>query len=119
MPDNIAGAVVLLLALAALCALSVAIPQAILLMRLWRRGDRIIYWTLKTVLWTSAVGAGLGWRCLIWLDGTFFDQRFLGTAMDRWPAEVAISLYVALSCFYAAILYHKTVTFAGFRESRP
>lgn len=111
MPANVAGCVVVLLALAALCALSVAIPQAVLLVRLWRRGDSIAFYTLKTVFWTSAIAVGLGWRCLIWLDGAYYDQRFLGTAVDRWPAEVAISVFVAMSCFYAAGLYHRTVTF--------
>jgi hypothetical protein len=111
MPDSVAAATVAMLALASLCALSVAIPQAVLLVKLWRRNDGIAVYTAKTVLWTSAVAVGIGWRCLIWLDGTYFDQRYLGTAAQRWPAEVGISVFVALACFYAAGLYHLTVTF--------
>lgn len=111
MPDNVASVVVVMLALAAVCALSVAVPQTVLLVRLFWAGEEIVFWTLKTVLWTGAVAVGLGWRCLIWLDGTYFGQRYLGTPEGRWPYEVAISVLVALACFYAAGLYHSTVTF--------
>lgn len=112
MPDDVGVVIVMALGLAALCALSVAIPQAVLLVRLARKGEGIALWTLKTVLWTGSLGLALGWRFLVWVDFTQMDQRVLGTIDQRWPVEATLTMLVAAACIYAAGLYHGTVTFA-------
>jgi presenilin-like A22 family membrane protease len=111
MPDSSAATIALAFGLAALCAWSVAVPQAILLVRLLRIGDDIALYTLKTVLWTSSLGIALGWRSLVFLDWACCDQGHLGNIDQRWGIEAAMALYIALAVFYAAALYHKTVTF--------
>lgn len=113
MPDDVGAVIVIALGLGAFCALSVAIPQAILLVRLIRNGEGMALWTLKTVLWTGSLGLALGWRFLVWADYTQFDQRVLGTIDQRWPVEATLTMLVAAACIYAAGLYHGTVTFAG------
>lgn len=117
MPDDVAVAIVMAFGLAALCALSVAIPQAILLIRLVRNGQGIALWTLKTVLWTGSLGLALGWRFLVWVDFTQFDQRVFGTIDQRWPIEAILATLVAGACIYAAGLYHGTVTLRAQRTA--
>lgn len=112
-PDSWAAVIALAFGIAALCAWSVAIPQAVLLARLLAIGDSIVPFTLKTVLWTSSIGIAMGWRCLVFLDWAFFDQRHLGTIGQRWGVEAAMALYIVLAVFYSAALYHRTVTFRG------
>ena len=112
MPDSWAAFIAVAFGIAALCAWSVAVPQAILLLRLVAIGDDIVPFTLKTVLWTSALGIAMGWRCLVFLDWAFFDQRHLGTIGQRWGIEAAMALYIVLSVLYATALYYRTVTFS-------
>lgn len=117
MPEDVEVVIAIALGLASVCALSVAIPQAILLIRLACRGEGIALWTLKTVLWTGSLGLALGYRCLVWIDYTQMGQRYLGPIDQRWPIETTLTMLVAAACIYAAGLYHGTVTFAPRRPA--
>lgn len=110
MPDSGAAVIAFAFGVASLCAWSVAVPQAVLLVRLLRIGDDIAVFTLKTVLWTSSLGIAMGWRSLVFLDFAFADQRYLGAIDQRWGIEAGMATYIAVAVVYAAVLYHGTVT---------
>lgn len=110
MPGRVELLIVVVFAWTALAALSVALPQAWLLVRLWRAGDAIAPYTLKTVAWTGTLGVILLWRAILFVDYSRFDQRYFGTIDDRWPIDLALALAFAVAVNYAAALYHWTVT---------
>lgn len=104
--------IVIAFGIASIAALTVAIPQTALLVRLLRAGNSIAPYTLKTVAWTGTIGVAFAWRCLVFIDFTYFDQRYLGTIDDRWPIESIMAFGLTAAVIYGAALYHKTVTFA-------
>lgn len=110
MPDSVEIAISVVFAWTALVALSVAVPQTVLLVRLVRAGNAIAPYTLKTVAWTGTLGVILLWRSMLFLDYSLFEQRYLGTIDDRWPWDFALAVVFALAVNYAAFLYHWTVT---------
>lgn len=111
MPERVLLSIIVAMAVAAIAALSVAVPQSVLLVRLLVRGDPIAPYTLKTVAWTSSIGVAFAWRCLVFVDFTYFSMHYLGTIEDRWPFETILAFLLTGSVLYAAILYHRTVTF--------
>lgn len=110
MPDDLEVLIVVIFAWTALAALSVTIPQAWLLIRLWRAGDSIAPYTLKTVAWTGTLGVILCWRSALFIDYSFFDQRYFGTIEQRWPIDLTLALAFAVAVNFAAGLYHWTIT---------
>lgn len=112
MPEKVLYSIVVAFAIASIAALTVAAPQAILLVRLWHDGDPIAPYTLKTVAWTGTIGVSFAWRCLVFMDFTYFDQRYFGTIDDRWPIESILAFGLTAAVVYGAVLYHRTVTFA-------
>ena len=111
MPDDIELLVAFVFAETAFVALSVAVPQAVLLVRLWRAGESIARYTLKTVAWTGTIGLILFWRSLLFVDYTLFEQRYFGTIEERWPVDLTLALLFAVAVNYAATLYHWDITF--------
>lgn len=110
-PPNVESVVVGALALAALAAFSVAVPQTILLIRLARIGHPDAPWTLKTAAWTGTIAIAFAWRCAVFVDFAWFDQQHLGPISRRWGIEAAMALMIAAAVLYTAVLYHLTVTF--------
>jgi hypothetical protein len=111
MPERVLASIVVAFAIASLAALSVAIPQSVLLIRLIRARNGIVPYTLQTVAWTSTIGVAFAWRCIVFIDFTYFDQYYLGTIEDRWPIESVMAFLLAAAVIYGAALYHRTATF--------
>ncbi len=111
-PERVLTSIVVAFAVASLAALSVAVPQSILLVRLLMARDPIAPYTLKTVAWTGTIGVAFAWRCIVFIDFTYFDQYYLGTIEDRWPVESIMAFALTAAVIYGAALYHRTVTFA-------
>lgn len=111
-PERVLYSIIVAFAIASVAALTVAIPQSMLLVRLLRSGDEIAPYTLKTVAWTGTIGVAFAWRCIVFVDFTYFDQHYLGTIEDRWPIESAMAFLPTAAVIYGAVLYHRTVTFA-------
>lgn len=116
MPDDLEVLIVIVFAWTAIAALSVTIPQAWLLVRLWRAGDSIAPYTLKTVAWTGTLGVILLWRSMLFVDYSFFGQHVFGTIEDRWPIDLALALAFAVAVNFAAGLYHWTITLGKGRQ---
>ena len=110
MPEWWEYVIVVLFAETALVALSVTLPQTWLFFRLWRKRSSIAPYTLKTLGWTGAVGLALGWRCLVFWDTLFMEQRYLGTLAQRWLIELFLALFLVVAVNFAAGLYHWTIT---------
>lgn len=115
MPEKVLLSIVIAFAIASLAAISVAVPQSILLVRLLAARDAIAPYTLQTVAWTSTIGVSFAWRCAVFVDFTYFDQRYLGTIEDRWPIESIMAFALTAAVIYGAVLYHKTATFGNRR----
>lgn len=110
-PDDVAFWVVVAFAVGGLASLSVAVPITVVLYRLFRTGDDE-YWpyTVKTFLWTSALGVVLLYRALVFFDYAYADQYYLGPIDHRWGFEAAFAVYLVIAPIYAASLYHWRIT---------
>lgn len=108
MPPEVEIIMTGLLALSTLCALRVGIPQLALMVRHRATWGKLQPFRLLWVLLMGAFVAGTGYRCLVWADLTFADQRWLGTIDRRWPADLAIAVLVFVACVWAAVLYEVT-----------
>lgn len=116
MPRYMEWMLIVLFIWTGIAALSVAIPQTWLLLRLLREGNPIAPYTLKTVGWTGPLGLLVLWRCAVFVDTFFFDQYYLGPIEQRWGWEFALAVLFALGVNYAAVLYHWTITFGRGRR---
>jgi len=116
MPEWVSTGITGAFGLAALMALSVAIPQLLLVPRLVWRHDPILPYTISTVLWTSAVGLACFWRFLVFIDLSYFDQEYMGTIDSRWPIEVLLAGYLVGAVGYATVLYHIRVTYPNVKR---
>jgi hypothetical protein len=94
--------------IAAIAALIIAVPQAILLIRTALHRDPLWWFRLKTTLLFGSLGTALTRNVAIWADYALFDQRYFGTISQRWPADLVLSALVMLACVLAAVLYVKT-----------
>lgn len=99
---------------AALAALSIAIPQAIMLIRLRNVRDSLWPFRVMSVLLFGALGVAMTRNVAVWADVAYFDQRYLGPIAVRWPLDLGIALTIMLACLWAAGLYSKVQ-----REERP
>ena len=108
MPEWASAVVVLFWATSALCSAYVWWPQTVALWRLRRSRDDLNMFRIKDFLLLGAIFLGTFWRCVVWADLTFNDQRIFGTIDYRWPAEMAISAGIAVACAWIAWLYHQT-----------
>lgn len=108
MPAEALTVTTLFWGISALAALFIAAPQAALLVRTAVRRDPLWWFRLKTTLLYGSLGLALARNVAIWADYTFFNQRYLGTIAQRWPADLVLSALVMLACVLAAVLFWRT-----------
>jgi hypothetical protein len=108
MPDEASYAILFCWVISMLCSAYVWWPQTVALVR--RRGDHdgLTMFRVKDFLLLGTICLGTLWRVAVWADLTFFDQAVFGTIDRRWPAELVISLGIAIGCIVMACLYHRT-----------
>jgi hypothetical protein len=107
-PDDALAITTGVWALAALAALSIAIPQSWRLIRTSMRHDSLWWFRLMSVLLFGALGVAMLRNVAVWADLTFNDQRLLGPISQRWPFDLGIATGVMIACVYAAVLYVQT-----------
>ena len=107
-PDDALALTTLFWLVAAIAALTIAVPQAILLVRTAVHRDPLWWFRLKTTLLFGSLGVALGRNVAVWADYAFFGQRYLGTIAQRWAMDLVLAAAIMLACVLAAILYAQT-----------
>lgn len=95
-------------AVAAVAALTIALPQSWLLVRTAVDRDKLWWFRLKSTLLFGSLGVAMLRNVAIWADYVLFDQHYFGGIAQRWPADLALSVVIMCACLLAAILYVRT-----------
>jgi hypothetical protein len=104
-PEDAVDITTIVWGIAAVAALSIAVPQAVLLIRLRRLHDRLWPFRVMSALLFGSLGVAMGRNVLAWADLAYFDQRYLGPIARRWPLDLAVAMLIMLACVWAALLY--------------
>ncbi len=97
----------LIWAVAMAATLSIAVPQAILLVRMRKRRDRLSPFRIMSATLFGSLGVAMARNVAVWTDLAFFDQQYLGPIARRWPLDLVLALLVMAACIYAAGLYQR------------
>lgn len=101
-------------AFGAIAALSIAIPQATLLVRMRHVRDGLLSFRWKNALVYGACTVEALRTVAVWIDFVWFGQCYLGPIIHRWPFDLTVSAVFATALAFAAVLHWKTS-----REERP
>ena len=107
-PEAAIGMTTLVWGVAAIASLTIAVPQAVLLIRTSLNRDPLWWFRLKTTLLFGSLGIAMIRNVAVWADFAYFDQRYLGPIADRWPFDLGLALGICAACVLAAILYIQT-----------
>lgn len=107
-PDEALAVTTIFWGLAAVAALSIALPQSVLLCRTTLRRDDLWRWRVKTVLLFGGLALANLRNLAVWADYAFFDLRYLGTIEQRWPLDLAVAVILMAACTLAAVLHWET-----------
>lgn len=95
-------------AVIALASLSIAVPQTLLLARLWRAVDGLTLFRLKNALVYGSLFLLALRTMAVWADFVLLDQRYLGPIERRWGSDLSVAVVVTVAVVFAAVLHWRT-----------
>lgn len=104
-PDQAVDVTTVIWALAAVPSLGIAVAQAILLVRLRKRADRLWQYRVMGSLLFGSLGVAMSRNVVVWADLAYFDQHYLGPIARRWPLDLGLALCIMVACLWAGVLY--------------
>lgn len=92
-------------AISAIAALSIALPQSVLLVRTTFARDKNWWLRLKTTLLFGSIGIAAGRTAAILIDYLWFDQAWFGPLESRWAGDLTLAVAVTTAVVLAAVLF--------------